>query len=175
MIAHYKATWPIIDQERRLGDLTAEAFEDLADMLDREGLVMDRAPSWRVRAGDEPTLEAICPVRVPADATDRFALVTEYRIAGVSAERIAADLGITARSLYRWAMRHHHHELAEWINADANIASARYREGRKDTCRDCGKLISRGSTRCDPCSRHEVAVRYTREVPTKTEHEGRAA
>jgi len=56
----YRACWPILDDDRHLSELVAEASELLGDMVYRAGAILLAAPAWRV---DGDRLFAEAPAR----------------------------------------------------------------------------------------------------------------
>ena len=63
--ATYVAQWPILDDTRTLTELTEEAIDDLADLIDRDRHVMLASPTWSLTETDDgaPMLRAEVPVR----------------------------------------------------------------------------------------------------------------
>lgn len=63
--ATYVAQWPILDDTRTLTELTEEAIDSLAEMVDRDRHVMLASPAWSLTETDDgaPMLRAEVPVR----------------------------------------------------------------------------------------------------------------
>lgn len=70
----YRAAWPILDQDRRLEELTLEATDDLAVMADAEGYMVDPAHpiQWHIEEGHTPVLTAVCAVREVRSIEDLY-------------------------------------------------------------------------------------------------------